>query len=527
MYKSIQKKHILAAVDIGSYSVKLKLAETGPDGVIRKLEEARRYLNLGRDTFMTGVIRDEQAEELCGILKGFRTLMSEYGADMQDIVATSALREAGNRDYILDRVYQRTGFKIRLISESEERYYTYGSITDSLKEFPSLKQEGVLIADVSSGGVEISLFSEDSLIFSQFVRIGSLRIKEILGELERKTLNYPNLIGEYIESEMDALKILLKQEPIRNYIVIGSEILVLHDILERKSRTYNRSYIPKEGFYTLFNQTIKSTRQQISDKYDLSPDKVETLVPAMLMYEKFLGYTRAEIIYTPPVTLCDGLIRSMTDIEYGLDNGSICEKDIVSSVRMLGRRYLYDASHADFVEKISLRLFDGIKRLHGFSPRERLLLQIASIAHDFGKFINARSHNILSYDIILNSDILGLSKSDLKIIANIIRYHSVNSSLTGEPDFKALDFDTRLKVSKLTACLKLADAMDRSHRQKLRDVRIVLAEQSMTVRAETGQDALLEEWEFERDASLFEEVFGIKPALAIKRKERDRDSYEK
>jgi exopolyphosphatase/guanosine-5'-triphosphate,3'-diphosphate pyrophosphatase len=521
MNRTLQRKHILAAVDIGSYSIKLKIAEAGPGGGVQVLEEARKYLNLGRDTFMTGVIRHEQAEELCVILKGFRALMSEYGTDMHDIVATSALREAVNRDYILDRIYQRIGLKVRLISESEEKYYTYGSIADSLKEFPALKKEGVLIADVSSGGVEISFFSEGSLVFSQFVRVGSLRLKEILGELERKTLNFPNLIGEYIESEMDALKLLLKRKTIRNYIVIGSEILVLHEILEKRSRAYDRSRISKEDFYALFNQTVRSTRQQISDKYGLSPDKVETLVPALLMYEKFLGYTQADKIFTPPVTLCDGLLRTMADMEYGLDNSSISEKDIVSSVRRLGERYLYDREHAEFVERVAMQLFDGAKRLHGFSGRERLLLQIAAIAHDFGKFINARSHSMLSYDIMMNSDILGLSKNDLTIVANIIRFHSRNSGLADDPGYNALDFDTRLRVSKLTACLKLADAMDRSHRQKLSEVRISLAEQSMTVRAETGQDALLEEWEFEKNGSLFEEVFGIRPVLAIKRKERD------
>lgn len=521
MSRSMQKKQILGAVDIGSYSVKLKIAEVGPDGSIQVLEEARKYLNLGRDTFMTGVVRHEQTEELCSILKGFKALMSEYGTDMHDIVATSAIREASNSDFVLDRVYQRTGFKIRLITESEERYCTYGAIGSILKEFPILKQEGVLIADVSSGGVEITLFKGGSLVLNQFVKIGSLRLKEILGELERRTLNYPNLIGEYIESEMDALKALLKQNTIKNYIVIGSEMLVLHEILAKKKKTHNHLSISKEDFYRLYDQTIKATRQQLSEKHGLSPDKVETLVPAMLMYERFLGYTQAEVIYTPPVTLCDGIIRTLADMEYNLGNSSITEKDIVASVRKLGERYLYDAGHAEFVEMVAMMLFDITKRLHGFSDRERLFLQIASVAHDFGKFINTRSHNMLSHDIIQNSDILGLSKNELMIVANIIRYHSIQNGLTNDPDFAALDFDNRLRVAKLTSYLKLADAMDRSHGQKLKNVKAVMGEQMLTVRAETTHDALLEEWEFERSSMFFEEVFGIKPVMAIKRKERN------
>lgn len=518
MNRTSQKNRIFAVVDIGSYSVKLKIAQVGPEGGIQVLEEARKFLNLGRDTFTAGIVRHEQTEELGAILKGFKAIMGEYGTDMHDIVATSALREAANRDYILDRIYQRTGFRIRLITESEERYYTYSALSDSLGEFPILKQEGVLIADVSSGGVEISLFMDGSLAMSQFIRIGSLRLKEILGELERKTLNYPNLIGEYIESEMDALKILLKQQTVPNYIVIGTEIQVLHEIFGRKRKNYNRSQILKEDFYKFYHQTIKATRQQIIEKYGLSPDKVETLVPAMLMYEKFLGYTRAGTIYTPALTLCDGLLRTLTDLEYGFDNDSISEKDIVESVKKLGERYLYDVGHADFVYEVSMMLFDSAKRLHGFSGRERLFLQIAAIAHDFGKFINTRSHNILSHDIILNSDILGLSKRELKIISNVIKYHSFNDGLTGDLVFDAQDFETRLRIAKLTAFLKLADALDRSHRQKLRNIRVTSGEGTLTVRAEALQDALLEEWEFERNKPFFEEIFGIRPVLAIKRK---------
>lgn len=518
MNNTLLKNSIFAAVDIGSYSMKMKIAEVNQDGVITTLETPKRYINLGKDTFTTGRIRHEQVEDICSILKSFKKLMNEYDADKYMIVSTSALREAVNCDYILDYIYQKTGLKIAIISESEERFYTYSAIIDRLKNFSELKQEGLLITDIGSGGVEITLFMAGDLVFTQYIKMGSLRLKEILSNLERKTLNFPNLIGEYIESEIDTLKIPLMQNTIKNFLVIGWEIHVIHDISENKKKEYNRSFISKDDFYKFYHQIIGKSQQQIMEKYLLNSENVETLVPAMLIIEKFLTFTDSNKIYTPAVSLCDGLIRYMADKKYGLENTAFSEKDIIKSVKKLGERYSYDSKHADQVEKISLLLFDSSSRLHGYNGKERLLLQVAAITHDIGKYINIKDHNMLSHNIIINSDILGLSKNDLKIIANIIKYHSNNMPSSYEIDFKTLEYDNRILVSKLAAFLKIADALDRSHKQKLSDIKINQGEKGLVINAETNRDLVLEEWEFENKSNLFTEVYGIKPSLIIKRK---------
>jgi Exopolyphosphatase len=518
MNNSLPKSNIFAAVDIGSYSTKMKIAEAFQDGSVNTLESPKRYMNLGKDTFTTGKIRHEQVEDICNILKNFKKLMNEYGAEKHMIVSTSALREAVNCYYILDYIYQKTGLKIAIISESEERFYTYSAIADRLKIFSELKQEGLLITDIGAGGVEITLFLEGDLVFTQYIKMGSLRLKEILSTLERKTLNFPNLISEYIDSEIDTLKIPLMQNTIKNFLVIGWEIHVMHDIFESKKKEYDRSFISKSEFYKLYHQIIGKSQQQIMEKYFLNSENVETLVPAMLIYEKFLTFTSSDSIYTPAVSLCDGLIRYMADNKYGLENLAFSEKDIIESVKKLGERYSYDSKHADQVKKISLLLFDSSAKLHGYDSKERLLLQIAAIAHDIGKYVNIKEHNLLSHNIIINSDILGLSRNDTKIIANIIKYHSNNIPVIDDVDFKTLDFDKMIMVSKLAAFLKIADALDRSHKQKLSGINIHIGDKGLVITAEANRDSLLEEWEFENKSNLFTDIYGSKPNLIIKRK---------
>ncbi|NTV89863.1 MAG: HD domain-containing protein [Clostridiales bacterium] len=516
--QNVIKHNIMAAIDIGSYSIRMKIADVDSNGAILPLESARKFINSGKDTFTTGKIKYELLEEICGILKNYKKLINEYDADKYMVVATSSFREAENCDYLQDYVYQKTGLKIEVISESQEKFYTYGSIVDSLANFHELKEEGVLITDVGSGGVEIALFIKGELAYTQYVKLGALRLKEITRHLERRTLSFPNLIGEYIESEIDTLKIMLEENHIKNYLAIGQEIHVVHEILDKGKDRHKRTHLSRDAFYKVYHQIIGKSQQQIIEGFGLNSENAETLVPALLMYEKFLSFTKSEKIYTPDVSLCDGMIRYLTDMRFDLDNKAFSENDIVISVRRLGERYHYDSKHAAQAEAISLLLFDNSKKLHGYSDRERLYLQIAAITHDIGKYINIKDHNLLSQDILLNSDILGLSKGEVQIIANIIRYHANNMPAMSDPNYRQLDFESRIMVSKLAAFLKIADSMDRSHKQKLSNIKVTISEQTYAIKAETSRDSLLEEWEFEKKSVLFTDVYGLKPTLTIKRK---------
>ncbi|MDD4159920.1 MAG: HD domain-containing protein [Synergistaceae bacterium] len=518
MKNNVFKYNVVAAIDIGSYSIKMKIAGVGQGGSVTVLETPKRLLNIGKDIFSTGKIKNELIEEICSILKNYKKLIAEYKADKVMIVATSSFREADNCDYLLDHVYRKTGFKIEVISESVEKFYMYSSIKDALPNFHKLKKEGVLIADVGSGGLETGLFFKGELVFTQYIRMGALRLKEVLSDLERRTLNFPNLISEYIESEIDTLKPLLLKNPINNFIIVGSEIRLIHNILKSNSTNYDYSSMTKKDFYTIYRQIVGKSQKQIIDTYQINQGSVEILVPALLIYEKFLSFTYASVIYTPDVSLCDGILRYLTDKKFNIVSDEFSYRDIVISVKKMCERYSYDIKHSEYVEKISLSFFDNSRCLHGYSVRERLYLQIAAIAHDVGKYINLKEHNVISHNIVLHSDILGLSKNEIRIIANVIKYHSHTVPSIEDTDYVSLDFKSRLTVSKLAAYLKIADSLDKSHKQKLFGVRVVSDAQTFSIRAETDQDCLLEEWEFDNKSNLFKEIYGIRPTLLIERR---------
>ena len=174
-----------------------------------------------------------------------------------------------------------------------------------------------------------------------------------------------------------------------------------------------------------------------------------------------------------------------------------------------------------------LQIFDAMKRYHKMGSRERLLLQIAVIIHSCGKFISVRNANECAYNIIMSTEIIGLSHLEREIVANVVRYNIRDFDynmvrMEAGPELSSGSLpdqsDATILTAKLTAMLRLANSMDRSHGQKLKDCRITVKDKTLTVSAEYSGDITLEAVSFEQKAAFFEEIFGIRPVLKQKRR---------
>ena len=191
-----------AAIDVGSHETTLRIYEISKNNGIQQLDHVHHTSRLGYETYSTNHISYHSIEKLCSILNGFSLKMKEYGVNDYMITATSALREADNNLIVLDQVKQRTGFFIRILSNSEQRYLCYKAIALTPNSFHKLIQKGTLLADVGGGSIQLSLFNKNALIATQNVMLGSLRIQEILQNMRNITDNYQNLIYEYIYHDL-------------------------------------------------------------------------------------------------------------------------------------------------------------------------------------------------------------------------------------------------------------------------------------------------------------------------------------
>jgi len=215
---------LIAAIDVGSNALRMLIAEISAKKDVKILEDLKKNIHIGKDTFSTGRVSVETIHQTCTVINGFVHLLKQYKIKKYRAVCTSGIREAENRDYILEQIRLRTGLTIEIINNAEERFLTYKAISDHLPDFCKLKEQGAVIVDIGSGGVEITFYSNGRLLFTEYIKVGSLRLSEILSQLEQQTLDFPSLMEEFIESKIYLLEPRIKKLDIKNFIGLGGEI---------------------------------------------------------------------------------------------------------------------------------------------------------------------------------------------------------------------------------------------------------------------------------------------------------------
>ena len=208
-----------AAVDIGSYNVIMEVFEISKKQGMKSLDYVEQRIDLGRDTYTKGRISNARVQELCTVLNDFKRIMKEYQVADYRVCATSALREAENVEIILGKIQLITGMRVEVLSNSEQRFLGYKSIACTEADFPKIIARGTAVLDIGGGSLQISLFDKDMLITTQNIRLGNLRIRQRLRDLESSTLHYETLVEEFIRNEIISFKkIHFKDRKIENVI---------------------------------------------------------------------------------------------------------------------------------------------------------------------------------------------------------------------------------------------------------------------------------------------------------------------
>lgn len=502
-----------AAIDVGSYELEMKIFEISQKNKIVIVDHLRHVIELGKDTYTHGKVSFENIDELCIILKKFKSVMEEYQVKSYTAYATSAIREAENREIILDRIRVSTGIDVQVISNSEQRFLCYKALSSKDEEFESFIEESTAIVDVGAGSIQISLFDKHSLVTTQNIKLGSLRIRELLYNISNGRQHFDKLIEELINNDIQTFKrMFLKDKPIKNIIAIGEYVVYF---ARKGAEGRLKMQMSRKQFLERFSSLNEKSPQQISVKLGITEEQASLLIPCALVYKKFIEETETENIWIPGFDLCDGIAAEYAMMTKKLSFRHDFQEDIVGAARIIAKRYKANLSHLAILESNVLNIFDSMKKYHGLGRRERLLLQISAILHDCGKYISMSSPAECSYNIIMSTEIIGLSHIEREIVANVVKYNTM-SLPGGAGEINISDNSKYLVIIKLTAMLRVANAMDRSHKQKFKDFKTALNGGKLILTTFTNEDITLEKGLFEAKAELFEEVYGIKPVLRQK-----------
>ncbi|VBB06915.1 ppx/gppa phosphatase [Lucifera butyrica] len=504
---------LFAAIHVGSEQIGMQIVEYTDLRSIKIVERAQRQVVLGEETFKTGRIGFNSISEVCELLKGYRRMMSEYDVGEYRLIATTAIREAKNQQYIIDQIKVKTGFKVEVVDMPQEIFFKYVAMFKALQERQITKEaDGILFVDISSGGLGFTLYQERKIKYHQNIHIGALRIKESFDKTQRDSAYFQQALAEYIYSTIELVEQELGQYKIKYLVLSGFETRLLQKMLGGE-QSAQLSFVSLADFYHLYEQVRMLNLPQLMKKFDLSESKAEMVLPTILLYSQILSLASSDEIVIAGDSVMDGITYLHVAQQYEDKWLDMLEEQVVSFARALGRKYQYDSQHAGRVEEASLLLFDRLVKVHGLGRRERLQLKVATILHDIGKFVSLRKHYFYSYRLIASSDMPGFSEREKEVIANVAYYHSKGTPNDSDSNFSLLSMEQKVTVAKLAALIRLADALDRSHRQKAVIHDIVLKGDEMIISVSAQEDMSLEEWTFVDKADFFEDVFGIRAIL--------------
>lgn len=510
-------KESVAVIDIGSSAIRMLIAEIDAKGGIRHLENLQKPIAFGRDVFSTGHISTKTLRQAIEILKNYRTLMNDYSVKKYQAVATSAVRDAVNRDSFIDQAFVRAGLDVEVLEAPEESRLELIAVETALSGKVALDQKRCLITEVGSGSTEMIVLNQGAVEINRNFAIGSMRLPEdtVLGSVDAQVLS--RLIKRAVRQICAGEDRDCHFQDLGTFIGLGGDMRKAAQQIEADTTNETFATLDKKAFTSYLKNISKKTAEEIAKENGIALDEAEAYQAALFLCGSFLAETGAEEIIVPMMSIRDAILQEMAQMFSGYKRTDL-SKQVLNSARHLGEKFGYDKSGAACVAALSIKLFDALTKDHGLGTRGRLLLEVAALLHGIGAYVAIAGYHKHSSYLIQASDLFGLRKSDKTIVSTVVRYHRKTSPKATHVDYMSLNRNDRAMVSKLSAILRVACALNESGQQLIKSIELESGEEAYTlwVSSELG-DLSLEVEAVRRRGDLFLEVFGAPIALRQKK----------
>jgi exopolyphosphatase/guanosine-5'-triphosphate,3'-diphosphate pyrophosphatase len=446
-------------------------------------------------------------------LKGFQRLLKDYGVKNYRLWGNQQSLDDISARYLAEQIFVRNNLRVHWLNTSQLTYYKAIGIITHLDKFKQFERKQTFLLSLGSEKVSLSQFKEHKFISTWNIDLGSAHLDDLSSIVELSPSDPIEVIDDFIGSKLENLRHNLAAErPAANLILQDARALS-HKFIQPQTEI---QILQLAKFNELYEMVLHSSEQFLIDYFDIEEHTVNRLKPYFILIKKMLELLNIKQIIISSLTVSDGLA-----IEQAQKNHLIKQdlnEIIITSAENMANRYLTSHSHRQIVTELALHLFDRLKQIHHLGKRERLLLQIAATVDDVGNYISQQGHYRHSAYILEANKIIGLSDEENQLIAEVSRYHSSESPEINEPHFQRLDPKVQMKVAKLAAILRLADALDDSREEKIQKISVSLRKDQLIIYAYATQNITLEKWSFKNKSSLFTEVYGIQPILKQRRR---------
>jgi exopolyphosphatase/guanosine-5'-triphosphate,3'-diphosphate pyrophosphatase len=510
--RAVSPGKVLAVVDLGSNSVRLQVAHASPDGGVSVISEDRAAVRLGEQVFRTGRLSSDSIGRTAVALARFAKIAERAGAAHVRAVATSAVREASNRQQLVRAVRAQSGIHLEVISGAEEaRLVCLGVL------FGTSPQERNLLLDIGGGSTEIIAASGDEPQAAFSLPLGSVRLSEFFVKNDPLTSSEARLIDEAIDDAMGGVDPLLVG---RYHRLIGSAgttsaVLQLARKLGVGGATSRAGRITHTEVAQVLDRLRGTTAKQ-RRKLGVEEHRVDIIYAGAAILEGVMRALRVDEMENTTRGLRDGLMADLVRRVVKPPKAGLHQEAVVlDGLRAFGRRCGYREEHAEQVAQLSLSLFDQLRDLHGLGAEERALLQAAALLHDVGAFVSYNRHHKHSYYLIYHADLPGFTDRERELIATIARYHRRSPPKDRHEAFQLLLPEERIVVRRLAGLLRVADGLDRGHRRHVQKLQVLRTGKALRIDVYATEGAELEVWSAQQKADLFEEVFGGKVGFRL------------
>lgn len=504
------KKSLFGIIYMSSYKIQLNIVDLKDFSVVEKLDSPSFIQASSK-----AQVFEQDMTRICTALDGFKQKLAEYKIDDFKFYGNKQLINDSSASFIADQIKARTGFEIEWLSSSQIVYDKVLSGIKSLQDMQDmqLKQTPTYLLSLGSAMISLSLFENNKFISTWSLPLGPREINQI-NEITNETPNNPiDVMSDYLGVKIDYLARQIKANSNAALVIQHADALNNNYLHENDSAMR----ISRDDFNSFYEKTITMPQDILIQSYHLEPAVAEHTLPNLVSVQKFVKLLNPTELYITDMSVITGLLmQEKYQKQYLKDeNGN----DIIMTyAQHMAERYLVDQKHSEAVKKFALHLYDRLRHVHLLPEKDRKLLAIAAQIDDIGSFVNQVRRYEQSAKIIEANNIIGLSDQDNEIVSEICCYQTVKedqaSPFIGGHHYRHLDPQIQLEVAKLSAILRLATALDASHKQKIKKIVISLKkDKQLIVRAKTNADITLERWSFNKRAQLFQDVFGIKVSL--------------
>jgi exopolyphosphatase/guanosine-5'-triphosphate,3'-diphosphate pyrophosphatase len=498
----------IGALDLGSNSFHLLVADVHPDGTFESITREKDMLRLGDEVARDGRISDTTVTRVVESARHLKQLADASGATEVIAKATSAIRSAANGSEVVDQIETATDINVEVINGQEEARLIFGAIRASVVIDPS----PALCIDLGGGSVELMVGDANRLLWVTSLNLGVGRLTARFVRSDPPSKSERHALEAYLRGSLEPVA-----EEVAHFspqMVVGSSG-TLSDLAAMAAafqtgvepRSRNQLTVRRDDFLALHERIV---RAKVSDRRrmpGLEVKRAELVVAGSTFLAIAMDVFGFEQITISEWSLREGIILDAVghhDPDDWSDDPYALRRAAVAS---LARRCQSDSDHTRNVLRIALELFDATQDLHRLTPSDRELLEYAVLLHDIGQHVSRQGHHRHAAYLVEHAHLRGFSPGEVTFLAALVRHHRRGDPKPSEPLYGALNHRDRDRVRKLAAILRVADGLDRGRRGAVTQVSTQITDNLVLLRVRAQDDAELELWATRRRRDLFEKVF--------------------